>query len=76
MVTVRNCLVANWYVAFGSPLATGGSGSRLNLHNNTIQRTTFGAYGHPTYLTVSSFGNNAFIEVGYGKSGFAVLTEN
>jgi hypothetical protein len=76
VVTVRNCLVANWYAAFGSPLATGGSGSRLNLHNNTIQRTTVGAFGHPTYLTVSSFGNNAFIEVGSGKSGFAVLTEN
>jgi hypothetical protein len=75
-VTVEGCLISNWYTAFGSPVATGGTGSKLFLKNNTIRTVQIGAFGHPTYLTVTSFGDNRFIEVSSSASGFATQGTN
>jgi hypothetical protein len=75
-VAVEGCLIANWYTAFGMPLASGGSGSKLFLKNNTIRTTLIGAFGHPTYLTITSFGDNRFIQVSSGASGFATQGTN
>jgi hypothetical protein len=75
-VTVEGCLISNWYTAFGSPLASGGAGSKLFLKNNTIRTAQNGAFGHPTYLTITSFGDNRFIEVSSYASGFATQGTN
>jgi len=72
-VVVEDCLIANWYVAFGMPLASGGSGSKLVLRHNTIRSTERGVFGHPTYLTATSYGDNAFIDVNSETSGFATV---
>ena len=70
-VVVEDTLIANWYTAFGHPLNSGGNASQLVLRNNTIRSTSNGAFGHPTYLTITSFGDNRFIDVDSYKSGFA-----
>jgi hypothetical protein len=75
-VSVEGCLISNWYVAFGHPLNTGGLGSKLFLRNNTVRTAQNGAFGHPTYLTISSFGDNGFIDVTNGTSGFATIGTN
>lgn len=72
-VVVEDCLIMNWYVAFGMPLATGGGGSNLVLRHNTIRSTLRGVFGHPTYLTATTYGDNAFIDVSSETSGFATV---
>jgi hypothetical protein len=75
-VAVEGCLISNWYAAFGMPLNSGGAGSKLFLKNNTVRTTQDGAFGHPTYLTVMSVGDNRFIEVPSYASGFATQGTN
>ena len=75
-VIVEGCLISNWYAAFGMPLNSGGAGSKLFLKNNTIRTTQIGAFGHPTYVTVTSFGDNRFIDVSAYASGFATQGTN
>jgi len=75
-VSVEGCLISNYYVGFGMALATGGSGSKLFLKNNTVRTAMIGATGHPTYVTITSFGDNRFTEVQSGTSGFATQGTN
>ena len=58
------------------PLASGGNGSALFLQNNTIRACDVGAFGHPLYVTITSFGDNRFIEVNSYNSSFATQGTN